>query len=198
MSRLLIGVDIDGVLFPWCDVANETVMAKFGVPDPGPHVTWTHLRDVLLPAQWRWLWTAEGQDAVFSQVDRTYPEAVAAINVLLKAGHLVHFVTHRDPRRTAITTACFLERHFRAHPWAGVHVVQNNVAKRTLARWDAFVDDKPETVLDMVGNSTAQVFAPVRPWNEAALHPVGLSGFGARLTHYDDPTAIVAWANGGA
>jgi hypothetical protein len=39
------------------------------------------------------------------------------------------------------------------------------VAKRTLQRWDVFIDDKPETVWDFLGHTDAQVFAPVRPWN---------------------------------
>jgi hypothetical protein len=62
------------------------------------------------------------------------------------------------------------------------------VAKRTLARWDVFVDDKPDTVFDFLANTNAQVFAPVRPWNVNALED-GIGGF----RHYTDPMDIVRW-----
>lgn len=189
---MLIGVDIDGVLFPWVDVANEAVAERFGIPNPGPHTCWDYLKDVLPPEAWRWLWSAEGQDVVFGQVERTYADAVEAVNALLKAGHRVHFVTHRDPRRTAVYTAAFLHLHFGRHPWAGVHVVQNSVAKRRLQRWDVFIDDKPETVWDFLGYTDAQVFAPVRPWNVDELDGYASSATPG-LVHYTDPAAIVEW-----
>lgn len=166
-----IGIDIDGVLFPWADLANEAVMERFGIPDPGPHDNWLHLKEHTTGEQWAWLWSAEGQDVVFSQVERTYPDAIEAVLALLKSGAHVHFVTHRDPRRAAGHTADFLERHFGAHPWAGVHVVQNSVEKHALMNWDVFIDDKVETVRSMLEHTRAKVFAPVRPWNSELRGP---------------------------
>lgn len=186
---MIIGFDIDGVLFPWADVANEVVVKRFGIGDPGPHVEWQHLKNRLTRPQWSWLWSQEGSDAVFGQIGRAYPGAVDAVNALLKAGHAVHFVTHRDPRRTSMTTALFLMVRFSRHPWAGVHIIQNSVKKRCLAHWDVFVDDKPETVYDFLDNTAAQVFAPARPWNTELEDSVPLDGF----VRYQDPHEIVAW-----
>lgn len=186
-----IGIDIDGVLFPWSEAANEAVMEQFGVPDPGPHETWAHLMDRLTPDQWNWLWGTEGSDRVFGQGWRIYPGAREAfLKVLRPSEHRCHFVTHRDPRRTATWTAMYLARHFRAHPWAGVHVLQNAVPKHSLMEWDVFVDDKPSTVLDMLAHTRARVFAPMRPWNTELA-----SLTNPRFTYYDDP-AVVAEAVG--
>lgn len=184
-----IGIDIDGVLFDWAGAANQAAMDKFGIPDPGPHVTWGHLKDTVTGKQWAWLWSAEGSDVVFSQINSCYSDAVCAVNDILAAGHKVHFVTHRDPRHTASHTAFFLRRHFGRRPWAGLHLVQRATAKRTLGRFDAFVDDKPETVYDFLWNTEAHVFAPVRPWNAEELGDVTDAGF----THYSDPQEIVSW-----
>lgn len=178
-----IGVDIDGVLFPWTDVANQALVERFGIADPGEHTSWSYLRETIPPTCWRWLWSREGQDAVFSQVGRVYPGVVEAVNQLLKE-HEVHFVTHRDPRRTAVYTATFLALHFGRHPWGGVHVIRNGVQKQTLARWDAFVDDKPETVWAFLEQERARVFAPARPWNEELDDSIA-------LTRYTDPREIV-------
>lgn len=193
---MLIGVDIDGVLFPWDECARDALVAKFGIERPGESTSWFYLKETIAVEHWAWLWSTEGQNDVFGRVGRVYPGAVAAINAILKPGdHDVHFVTHRDPRRTAVHTAAFLHLHFGGHPWAGVHVIQASVAKRTLARWDVFIDDKPDTVWDFLGNTNAKVFSPVRPWNgelnESYLWH--LVNDGERLVHYDDPQEIADW-----
>lgn len=187
---MIVGFDIDGVLFPWDDCARDGLVERFGIERPAPSTYWSYLKDVLEPEQWKWLWTHEGQDNVFGRVERVYPGAVDAINDILRLGHQVHFVTHRDPRRTSLHTAAFLTLHFGGHPWAGVHVVQNSVQKRRLMRWDVFVDDKPETVLDIINHTPARVFAPHRPWNDEELSDIdGCGGF----THYTDPQEIADW-----
>lgn len=179
-----IGIDIDGVLFPWDDVARDALVARFGIPRPGPSTYWHFLKDNIPGPFWHWLWSAEGQMAVFSQVWRTYPGAVEAVNALLIAGHQVHFVTHRDPRHTTGHTAAFLGLHFGRYPWAGVHVVQNSVEKHSLQRWDAFVDDKAETVWKFLAQERARVFAPARLWNDELAGATG-------LVRYTDPREIV-------
>lgn len=190
-----IGFDIDGVLFPWSDCANAALMAEFGIEDPGPHVSWEHLSSKVTPEQWAWLWGNEGSRAVFGQLDRVYPRAIEAVNALLRnPKNKVHFVTHRDPRRTSVLTASFLELHFGGHPWAGLHVLQNGTPKHELAEWDVFVDDKPDTVLAFLAWTGTEVFAPVRPWNSslATLQAEDYFGF----HHYDDPAEIVEWVEG--
>jgi hypothetical protein len=193
---VLIGVDIDGVLYPWDECARDALVEQFGIERPGPSLDWDYLKNNVPSECWRWLWTAEGQDAAFGQTGRTYPHVADAVNAILRHGeHDVHFVTHRDPRRTAAWTAAFLTRHFGGHPWAGVHVTQASVAKRTLGRWDVFIDDKPETVCDFLHNTEAKVFTPARPWNQE-LNDVVLfqaAHGGDRFAFYDDPREVAEW-----
>lgn len=184
---MIVGLDIDGVIFPWSDVANEAVATRFDLPDPGPHVEWLHLKKTLTNEQWTWLWSREGQDTVFRQSSRVYPGVVPAFKAILRSpGNDVHFVTHRDPRRASLHTATFLGMHFGRHPWAGLHVVQNATAKHSLMDWDVFVDDKPSTVLGMLMWTEAMVFAPARPWNTELAEIDN-----PRFYRYEDP-AIVA------
>jgi hypothetical protein len=184
-----IGVNIDGVLFPWEDAVCLAIEERFGV-ELGPMTYWDAYKDTLGQERWDWIWSREGTDAVMGRTELVYPGVVEAINALTRHGdHEVHFVTHRDPRRTAVYTATFLHRHFGRHPWTGTHVVQSSVAKRTLRRWDVFIDDKPDTVHDFLANTNAKVFAPVRPWNVDELGDVLYEN----LCHYTDPATIVKW-----
>lgn len=183
-----VGIDIDGVLYPWTDAANRAVMVKFDLPDPGPHHHWDYLEEVIGKERFAWLWTRQGQETAFSELS-IYPGARRAFEAILKdPANKVHFVTHRDPRYTSRMTAAYLSFHFDAHPWAGLHVLQNGTPKSGLAEWDVFVDDKPSTVLDMLANTNAQVFAPARPWN---LELAGLDT--PRLIVYDDPAQVAEW-----
>jgi hypothetical protein len=120
---------------------------------------------------------------------------VEAFNAVLKnPENRCHFVTHRDPRHTALYTARFLRLHFGHHPWAGLHVVKSDVPKHGLMDWDVFVDDKPETVLAMLEYTRAQVFCPARPWNEDLIGYDGRGWTGApRLIRYDDPAQVAEW-----
>lgn len=185
---MVIGVDIDGVLFPWEDAVASAIEDRFGL-QLGVMDSWNAYaeRD---PEAWAWLWTPEGSEAVLRQTWRTYPGAIEAVRAIMEAGHAVHFVTHRDPCMTAHWTADYLRRHFHGLRWEGLHVTRNTVAKRRLQTWDVFIDDKPETVWDFLDSTTTRVFTPVRPWNVEELEDAQhLGGF----VHYTDPDVIAHW-----
>lgn len=179
-----IGIDIDGVLFPWDAVARVALGAG---QEPSGH--WYGLRDEVTKSQWSWLWnTDEGRHAVFGQVEHSHPDAIEAVRGLLITPRCeVHFVTHRDPSTTLAFTSRFLNHHFAGYRWHGVHSIRNGTPKRRLARWDVFVDDKPETIWDFAKRSPrVKLFAPRRAWN------TDLEG-DRRLTYYEDAAAVLTW-----
>lgn len=182
-----IGIDIDGVLYPWTECANEALVAQFGIEDPGDHLHWDWVKEKVTKEQWAWLWSEEGQAASFGNWRRCYAGTSEAFGAILGSGHECHFVTHRDPAKASVDTALFLAHHFGRRSWAGLHVL-SGAPKHQLMEWDVFIDDKPETVLDMLIQTRAQVFAPVRPWNAE------LAGYDTpRLIRYADPTEVAEW-----
>lgn len=185
-----IGVDIDGVLFPWDTVARRVLHARYGDVSQEPSRTWSALKGEVSKSAWHWLWSTEGQQRVFGQIEHSYGDAVDAVRALLDTGHQVHFVTHRDPATTIHHTAAFLREHFWGRRWAGVHSIRSTTHKTDLGRWDVFVDDKPSTVLGFVERESTRVFAPRRPWNESELEDV------PGLSLYDDPMDVVRWVEG--
>jgi hypothetical protein len=192
-----IGIDIDGVLFPFDTVARHVLHQRFprhNVPEQ-PSKSWSALKGEVAPELWRWLWSPRGQDAVFSQTKRRYPDAIQVVRKLLTSpDHEVHFVTHRDPAITGTYTSRFLAEHFDGLRWAGLHMLgqRSTVPKWKLARWDVFVDDKPETVHAFTSGTFTQVFAPRRPWNESELED------NLYLTVYDNPGVILDYVRGKA
>ena len=185
-----IGIDIDGVLFPFDTVARHVLHQWFprhNVPEQ-PSTSWSALKDEVAPELWRWLWSPRGQATVFSQSKRCYHDAVQVVRELLtNSDHEVHFVTHRDPAITGTYTSRFLAEHFDGLRWAGLHMLgqRATIPKWKLARWEVFVDDKPETVFEFLTHTDTQVFAPRRPWNEWDLEDTVV------LTVYDNPGVIL-------
>lgn len=189
-----ICVDIDGVLFPWDQVARQALEERCGRAVP-VSAYWHSIRDSVPREDWTWLWSDEGQAHVFGQVDRHYPGEVRAVRRLLDLRHDVHFVTHRDPSRTLAHTAAFLAHYFGyGARWAGVHSVRSSVEKHRLAAWDVLIDDKPSTVLTTAALERIKVFAPLRPWNAAELEDADSPW----LTVYEDPEVITEWVQGNA
>ena len=185
-----IGVDIDGVLFPFDKVARHVLANQFPgrkVPQH-PSKSWSALKGEVAPELWRWLWSPEGQHRVFRMINYRYGDAIEVVReVISETDHEVHFVTHRDPAITGTYTSRFLAEHFHGLRWAGLHMLGQRATtpKWKLARWDVFVDDKPETVHAFTSGTFTQVFAPRRPWNESELED------NLYLTVYDNPGVIL-------
>lgn len=180
-------MDIDGVLYPWEGKARAALQHRTG-RTLKPSGTWNGLRAQVPGSDWWWLWnTPEGRHASFGDPTAGYPDAVDAVRWMMENGHDVHFVTHRDPATTLGYTYEFLRHHFEGYRWQGVHSIRNGTPKRRLARWDVFVDDKPETIWDFAKRSPrVKLFAPRRTWN------TDLEG-DRRVTLYEDAANIVAW-----
>jgi uncharacterized HAD superfamily protein len=166
MSRLTIGIDIDGTVYPWTRAANEAVMGRFPeTEDPGEHQAWDYLKSVLgSDERWRWLWSPEAAERVFGRLDLIFEHAADTINALAKE-HDVHFVTHRNPEKTGVATAMWIREHFSGYK--GIHVLDNSVRKCDVLNWDVFVDDKVETIHEFcVETMVSPLLMPTRPWND--------------------------------
>jgi len=182
-----VGIDIDGVIFPWTDAANRAVSRQFGINVTGDHEHWDWLKSQITREQWRWLWSEEGQKKVFDRPTYVYPGVQEAFGRILDAGHECHFVTHRDPTTCGMATTRLLAKQFAGHSWAGLHVLRDS-PKHALMKWDVFIDDKPDTVMDFLTLTRTKVFAPARAWNTelAAVKT-------RRLVRYEDPNEVADW-----
>jgi hypothetical protein len=185
-----VGIDIDGVIFPWTEAANRAVSVQFGIDVKGDHLHWDWLQERLTKEQWRWVWSEEGQKRTFDRPTFVYPGVQKSFGRILDSGHECHFVTHRNPTICGPATTRLLARQFEGHSWGGTHILRDT-PKHELLKWHVFIDDKPSTVIDFLTATRTIVFSPVRPWNtELAKYKT------KRLIRYEDPEEIVDWLKG--
>lgn len=185
---MVVGFDIDDVLYPWVPIVHRTVLRELNIDLP-PLTRFSEWE--IYPDAWNWLWQEHVQLEIISHFHRVIKGMKGVVRHIAEAGHEVHFVTHRkQPEYSTLPTAKFLERHFGHFPWGGVHVLSPHMPKAELMDWDVFVDDKSETIRDVLHRTDAMCFAPARTWN------VDLEGYGdGRLVRYTDPWAIAKWVD---
>ena len=93
-----------------------------------------------------------------------YTGAIEAIRDLATFAE-VSVITHR-PKKAVTDTLAWLA--FQALPLSGVHLLTNEEPKSSVRPgFDAYLDDRPENVIDLCENSGARMVGlMVRPWNE--------------------------------
>ncbi|MDE2104789.1 MAG: hypothetical protein KGL39_46560 [Patescibacteria group bacterium] len=180
-----IGIDIDGVLYPWADSANEVMVEHWGYEDPGPHTTWDHLQQFTQPDHYVWAWSDEGMRVIFGK-KKKYPNVEVFATLLNNPQNECHFVTHRNPAVLGAITADYLGWLFPDSKWEGLHVCKKT-DKTKILHWDYFIDDKPETAEAMVIKGV-QTYVPRRPWNRELEDNMGGHQY---LMFYDDPGEVL-------
>lgn len=164
-----IGIDVDGVVYPWSKAVNEALADEFDVEGLIEHTHWDYLRDTISDAQWKWVWSRDAVSRVYGRYDLIYAGCHEIVQALIDAGNEIHFVTHRVPEIAGAYTHEYLDEWF--HGYKGVHILDRSLdraaAKAALGTWDAFIEDHLDTI-HALHACCPIVLAPHRPWNEGA------------------------------
>jgi hypothetical protein len=172
-----IGLDLDGVVYPWSPSVRKLLQQERGYPDIGESTYWNYVKDQIEPKDWKWLWT-RGVESMFG-IGRAYPGTVKPMQEMGKSHDLV-IITHRPKAAVPVTLAWLAG--YRAHP-SSVHVLDHTVPKSTVQpQCDVYVDDKPEVCEDLLQNTSANVYMPYRLWNEGWEPP---ARFRSRFFRYN-------------
>lgn len=179
MSRPILGIDLDGVVFDWANSAVRTLRQyDYPAPSPDEWQGWNYLQENVSPEAWQWLWR-HGLRNMFGN-GQAYPGATTALHYLESKAH-VAFLTQR-PRKIADVTLDWLARHG-LRPFAVVHL---DGCKAHVFDCVAYVEDRPKNLWDLV-DTGAKVFAPVRPWNQEVHSD-------PRIHSYEHWGEITSWA----
>jgi len=182
--RSLIGLDLDGVLYRWTEAALATVHALRGreVPEYGEDQHWNHIKEVLSPEEWKWLWSdPEARQYCFA-TGRAYADGVRAAVALERRGDVV-IVTSR-PADTNHVTAAWLARH--GVPYHALVVVPGPGEKHLhpfVGLCDIFVDDNPDNARN-IAELGVPVYVPARDYNEEVQGEPGI----IRFTDWEEVT----------
>jgi 5'(3')-deoxyribonucleotidase len=162
MSRLRLGIDLDGVVADfntgWITRYNEDFAAEI----PFDAVTFwdglhslTHFED--MGGFWRWA-SDHGGGSLFRHLD-TYDDAVPALDRLAKRHDIVILTT--KPRWAIHDTFAWIAEH--RIPTREVHILE----KKWTVACDVYLDDAPHQVEAIhAARPDAVTVRFVRPWNE--------------------------------
>lgn len=172
--KLRIGVDIDGVLFPFVDSLCTHAVTSLG----------RSKQSLPAPTQWdfsaAWgMTSAELVELMHDGVDNgallldeaPYPGVVAGLGRLRAAGHTVHLVTDRAwlgrrEQAAEARTVAWLERNKVPHDT--LHFTKDKTAVPT----DVFIDDRPENYEALAG-AGVDVFLRGHAYNAHVRTPPG-------------------------
>jgi uncharacterized HAD superfamily protein len=160
VSRPRAGIDLDGVVYRWCDTVNFLLEHYRGVRGLGEWTSWDYLEDtVKLPKEDKdWLWT-EGVSLGMFRHGNCYRGSFAALD-RLAITHDVVILTAR-PRAAITDTLAWLAFHRVAA--SEVHVLDGQPKSSVPCDW--YVDDSAANAreLHLAGK---EVLLWDRPWNQ--------------------------------
>lgn len=177
-----IGVDIDGVMYKWEEVARFMLFDV--LPDSpykrsGPlglgNLHYNYIKECLKPEHWHWLWT-EGVERGLFRHGHMYPGTVEALNELAAMGDITIITTR--PKNAIHDTLAWLAFH--KFPITNMHMVPHGMPKSSiLPHCDVYIDDHTENVIDLYYNTPGQVCIMDQLWNRtpiALLDPAARDG----------------------
>lgn len=185
-----IGLDIDGVMYQWDKTARYMLRevlpnSPYGGINSVLHNEsegWNWIQQQVAPEHWKWLWK-EGVELGLFRYGHLYPGTIQAVRKLKERGHEVVLITHRPKSAVGDTLAWLGLMDF---PISGLHLLTNQEPKsQVMPQCDAYLDDKPENVVDLAENTRARLIAlRVQEWNHAFECPtdiIRVGGWGAFL-----------------
>ena len=185
-SSPIVGVDIDGCLYPF-DVAARTLLALDGVDVPQGDVAekWNHLASQVTAEEWESIWAKHRREVMDSAPP--YPGSIKALHRMEQIARLV-LLTHR-PRDVAHATMRWLAK-YGINPSMLIHA--SGESKASYVRemhMLAFIDDRSETVREVIEETDTVVWMPRRGWNE----DVQTVGQTRSLRFFDDWSDVADW-----
>ncbi|SEE15681.1 5' nucleotidase, NT5C type [Ruania alba] len=172
-SPLVVGVDIDDVLYDWSGRAHELSLAAgiAGDRPPAQITSWTPYVEYGCSADsWHAVIHRGVQDGTLYSAD-PLPGAGAALQALVDAGHQVQLITARGCGDFAGLTSELVRQQTRA--WVDRHALAHHgltfSADKTVVRTDVFVDDNADNVARLCAAGT-RGYLMDRPWNAHVTH----------------------------
>lgn len=153
-------MDIDGVLYDWHGTAKFLLQHHFGT-FLAEATSWNYLENMVTKDQWKWLWKEGISEHGLFRHGNCHKGAFEAMDAIAKKHDLV-LITAR-PERAAADTMAWIAYH--QIPTCEIHIVGNRHRKLEIKPCDLYVDDKPETVLDLY-DAGLEALLWSRSWNQ--------------------------------
>lgn len=170
MSKLLVGVDCDGVLYHWERTARYMLRRKY--MDEGrevpvrlhePSDSWSAIEGIVDPDDWQWLWTEGARDGLF-RYGHVVGGSLEGMSALNDFADLV-IVTSR-PEHAVSDTLAWLSLMLDKVDLTGIHILSNGEPKSSVRPLpDVLIDDGPHNIRDWLANTDRRAIVFDQPWN---------------------------------
>lgn len=183
MSRLRLGVDLDGCVYDWQGCYRFIARECLGVEMPPVEEFWTSVgaeRSYLTEPQRKWMWEGGIERGLF-RYGNLVKGAAEALQKLSEVFDLV-VVSHRpnplefdlspQARRTAILDTLSWLSYLRL-PFSEIHMLRHDQPKSSV-RCDLYIDDSPSVVAELsrtFGAAGPSILLLDRPWNRSSFEP---------------------------
>lgn len=160
-----IGVDLDGVVYSYQSAACHLLNTYRGYNlDWRDWNTWDWIHQVSTKEDQQWL-MSEGITKGLFRYGHIQKNAIEGIGGLREMGHDIVFITHRPP--AAVQSTLDFLSYARLSPSA-VHILSNEEPKKSI-ECDVYVDDKPQTIADIVVNTPKHGILYAQRWNRGVV-----------------------------
>lgn len=160
-----IGVDIDGVLADFTYPVAELASQMFNLEVSGHATHWNWMRDFGVTGdKERELWGWIKEHPEWWGTLPALPGARMAIAYLRESSAEVYFITSKPSFGCKLVVENWLRHH--GYPDPTVLIAEDKAPIVKALKIQMFVDDRPETCVDVVAKTESRVFMPNRPWNQ--------------------------------
>lgn len=171
MSRLRIGLDLDGVCYQWESTARymvrQRMLARGETPPPELYRRFQHwdwLKEYSTPDDWKWLWNEGITEGGVYRYGHVVEGAIDGVRELTSIAD-VTIVTSR-PKIAVHDTMAWLGLMFDKCPLAGVAIQSDGQKKSEVKPCpDIFIDDAKHNFDDMLDNTESAIIQYWQPWN---------------------------------
>ena len=160
---MIIGVDIDGVMYNWEKTARYMLRTMKGYGEGAlsyPSDSWDYVKQNVSKDDWKWIWSGAIKLGLFRH-GHLITGAIEGVRSLHERGHKLLVVTHR-PSHAVQDTVDWIG--YQRLPFSGVHILTNQEPK-SLIEADILIDDKPSNLFDW-HEKRGTCIRYVQPWNE--------------------------------
>jgi uncharacterized HAD superfamily protein len=162
MSKLRLGLDLDGVLYRWTDTARYLLQEHWAV-DPGESQYFDWIKDNVPAHAWEWLWREGITEHGLFRYGSLYKGSREFLSRMTQYCDNV-IITSR-PASAALDTMDWLS--YQRIPTSEVHIIGARQKKSTVEpKCDIYIDDATHNALDILENTEAPIIVPDRPYNQ--------------------------------
>ena len=159
MSTKRIGMDIDGVLYPWHTAVYNYLRIYNGCPPPSYRDLWLDPHKYMSEEKWAYI---ASLPILYSTI---FPRkgVLDLLNTQDKAGHTIYYITNRESHLERVTRKYLADHKF--PQLSNLILTKDKEQEVRILEIDIFVEDRPKNLEKLAG--LCRTIGIIQPWNEA-------------------------------